>query len=39
MQKDAAAASENDDQQRPRTVRSPRLRKGRRASPTAGHVA
>jgi putative two-component system response regulator len=39
MQKDAAVASENDGQQRPRTARSPRLHKGRRTSPTAGHVA
>jgi len=39
MQKDAAVTSENDGQQRPRTVRSPRLRKGRRTSPTAGYVA
>jgi hypothetical protein len=39
MQKDAAVTSENDGQQRPRTVRSPRLRKGRRTSPAAGYVA
>jgi hypothetical protein len=39
MQKDAAVASEDDGQQRPRTVRSPRPRRGRRTSPTAGHVA
>jgi hypothetical protein len=39
MQKDAAVAFENDGQQRPRTVRSPRPRRGRRTSPTAGHVA
>jgi putative two-component system response regulator len=39
VQKDAAVASEDDGQQRPRTVRSPRRRRGRRTSPTAGHVA
>ncbi len=39
MQKDAAVASENDGQQRPRTVRSLQPRRGRRTSPTAGQVA
>jgi hypothetical protein len=39
VQKDAAVASEDDGQQRPRMLRSPRLRRGRRTSPTAAHVA